>query len=139
MTTYHPDLHAHLPPQDLTAIEEKAAIVTHAYDILRHPHTRATHLLQLVGEPLDETSQQDLVGTDFLMEVMEFREAIENANEADVLKQLADETNASIKTLLVECEDSFHSQDYERAKMLSAKLQYWNRIERTLHEKIEPE
>ena len=72
MKSYHPDLHTSKPLPERERIEEMASQVTSAFQILKQPHTRATHLLDLVGTPMEETSSSDLVGMEFLM-----RESVE--------------------------------------------------------------
>ena len=59
--------------------------VTQSYQILQKPTTRATHLLQLmgnVGDMFDESSLQNLIGQPrsvLLLQIMEICKAIEEA------------------------------------------------------------
>lgn len=52
MTKYHPDKHRDASASDRNVTDEKAAGITHAFQTLRHPHTRASHLLELLGTPV---------------------------------------------------------------------------------------
>lgn len=52
MTEYHPDKHTNKSQTERDLMDEKAAIVTHAFQTLTQPHTRATHLLELLGNPV---------------------------------------------------------------------------------------
>jgi molecular chaperone HscB len=154
MTQYHPDKLAHnttlLNNNNITSeqqqrrqeVEQKASQVTHAYQLLKEPHTRATHLLELLDHPLDETSQTDLVGVEFLMHVMELRELVDNANQNDALQEISKEIKGNIQPLLQELETAFdnnNKEDYTTALRLSAQLQYWHRLETAIQEKMEVE
>ena len=57
MRELHPDRHTMKPAEEQQRLHNEAAKVTHAYNVILHPHTRATHLLELRGRPLDGTSQ----------------------------------------------------------------------------------
>jgi molecular chaperone HscB len=96
MTQHHPDLQHHIPNNNNNN-HDYASTITHAYHTLRKPHTRAMHLLRLVGKPIDgdEEDRHDpddnatatprrrmppatLVGPEFLMHIMEWRERIDD-------------------------------------------------------------
>lgn len=55
MTELHPDRHTLKPTDEQERLNNEASKVSRAYDVLRNPHTRATHLLELLGRPMDET------------------------------------------------------------------------------------
>jgi molecular chaperone HscB len=139
MTQYHPDKHAQTSLPERQEVEQKASQVTHAYQLIKEPHTRATHLLELLDHPLDETSQTDLVGVEFLMHVMELREIVDNANNNDALQEIGKEIKGNIQPLLQELETTFDKEDYTAAMRLSAQLQYWHRLETAIQEKMEVE
>jgi molecular chaperone HscB len=138
MTEFHPDKHGNKSSEEKEYIDAKASQVTNAFQTLRHAHTRATHLLDLVGQPMDETSQGNLVGEDFLMDVMEIRESIDST-DATNMKPLWDETQQKIHQVCEKLDVAFNAQDFPEALKLSAMLQYWHRIEVTIHEKMEDE
>ena len=138
MTEYHPDKHTTKTLMERQEIEEIASQVTSAYQILQEPHTRATHLLELLGNPMEETSKSDLVGMEFLMQVMEIRESVDTT-APEHLKPIWDETKHHMEELVDELGEAFEQEDYEKAIQLSAQLQYWHRIETAIHEKMEQE
>ena len=76
----HPDRHSQADASQQQAIADKASEITDAYAILKQPHLRATHLLELHGLPLNEETGGEVVGMDFLMDIMEVREELEEAN-----------------------------------------------------------
>jgi molecular chaperone HscB len=143
MTQLHPDKHATKAALERHATEELAAQVVEAYQTLRHPHLRATHLLKLVDTPMDESIKGDLVGPEFLMEIMEFRETIEDYEEANrttrgksTLQHLMDQAQEEMGLLCTKLDHAFEAKDYDTALVLSAQLQYWHRIEETLYDKL---
>lgn len=117
-------------------IDAKASSITHAYQILKEPHTRAIHLLELLGHPIEEQednknrnvdesnnnnsslSSSFLVGLDFLMHVMEIRERIDeissssssnnnNNNKNEELRIVWDETQKEMKQTIHDLEIAF--------------------------------
>lgn len=90
------------------------------------------HVLQI-----DEASKTDLVGMEFLMEVMEVQETVE-ATPAENIEPLWKETEIHIGSLLAELTEAFdETGDETKAKYIVAKLQYWYRIESLIHEKMQ--
>ncbi|KAG7362441.1 HSCB C-terminal oligomerization domain containing protein [Nitzschia inconspicua] len=103
MNEYHPDKLNHQQQQNhhhhstMPQSSQQSLVandITNAYQVLTESHTRANHLLELIGHPiLEETksskssssssskssssSSVDLVGMDFLLQIMEWRERIE--------------------------------------------------------------
>ena len=155
MNEHHPDKQQQRPTSDDNLLT--AETITHAYQILKSPHTRALHWLELQGYPLGEdsgksndddisfTNQQDLVGMEFLMEIMEWREAIEDAGsdqakleaigaETQVLQQSCEQALADLIDGTPMESDPATVQD---ARQLTAQLQYWQRLEKTLKEQLE--
>jgi molecular chaperone HscB len=138
MTEFHPDKHTNKPLPERERVDVIASQVTNAFQILRQPHTRAPHLLELLGTPMEETSRSDLVGMEFLMETMELREAVDSTSPVH-LKPIWDETQQHIAQVVEDLETAFDEEDFARAVELSAQLQYWHNIETAIHEKMENE
>jgi curved DNA-binding protein CbpA len=192
MTLFHPDKqHSQQQQQQQPSSSShhqslSANDITNAYQTLRDSHTRASHLLELYGSPIlegnaskgnnhgndDGSSSPALVGMEFLMKMMEWRERIETlalcSGEKDThdgpcscgsydknkeLKELWDETQylqaqheQELETLLdfsSEDDDSdgkaiiLDDETLQRARKLTAKLQYWHRLETTLREEMD--
>lgn len=146
ITQHHPDLQKQ-NGQDEAVDDDHASRITHAYHTLKKPHTRATHLLELVGFPIDERSgEAKLVGPEFLMLVMETREVIdaipsvfECGGDEGVIEQLEShlaEAKKEMDKLLQELDLVMEQDDFDKARQLAAQLQYWNRIEETIVEKL---
>ena len=138
MTEVHPDRHSMSTKEEQQAAADRASNLTDAYTVLRSPHTRATHLLELLGMPLTEETHSDVLGPGFLMHVMEVREELEEAGtEVARLQALREANSATVDELLAELGDAFAKpQGLEDAHTLTARLQYLQRIEDEIHERM---
>lgn len=91
----HPDKFAHLPESERRVSMQWSTRVNEAYQTLRKPIDRARYLLSLHGvETQEETNTA--MPLDFLMQQMEWREAIEAAQQAKDGKQL-DELSGNLR------------------------------------------
>lgn len=151
MVEVHPDKNQSKSAEEKALLEERASQITHAYQVLKLPHTRALHSLELIGSPIEEhTSSARLVGPEFLMEIMEFRESIdrlpaayEGADDESLqdLHALLDYAQERIQHILEGLDQALFQPgdsvtDADQALKLTAQLQYWNRIEETIREKL---
>src|SRR5205809_155753 len=75
----HPDRFAKAPPRERMESLQAATALNDAYRLLRRPVGRAEYLLELEGVKLGDN---DPVDPEFLMEVMELREALLEAKHA---------------------------------------------------------
>lgn len=138
MATLHPDRHTMESQEKQDDFSEEASQVTRAYSILQNPHERAVHLLELMGRPLEEAASSEVVGMEFLMEIMELREEIAETTEEADLERLIDDNQARMDAVGVKLATAFENADtLDDALQLTAQLQYWNRIDETLQEKTE--
>jgi molecular chaperone HscB len=138
MSEFHPDRHQTAMTADQEAMQEKSSAVTRAYQELMAPHTRAAHLMALRGKPMDETMSQQVVGMDFLMEIMEIREAVDRVkrdNEKELF-QLLKENEKRLEEVSKALDDSLEQGDLDSALQQTARLQYWNRVIETIREKM---
>lgn len=77
----HPDKVAHLPPPEQRRAMQRATQVNEAYQTLRDPLKRGRYLLHLAGVDTQEETNTAMP-LDFLMQQMEWREALEQARTA---------------------------------------------------------
>jgi molecular chaperone HscB len=80
-TQVHPDKFAHLSETEQRVSMQWATRVNEAYQTLREPVTRARYLLSLHGVDTQEETNTAMPA-EFLMQQMEWREAIEEAQQA---------------------------------------------------------
>ena len=79
-TLVHPDRSAHLPDAEQRLAVQRATLVNEAYQTLRSPIRRARYLLSLRGVDTREDTNTAMP-VDFLMEQMEWREAVADAQQ----------------------------------------------------------
>ena len=132
----HPDRHGHRDPEEQRQLADHASDITDAYAVLRAPHLRAVHLLELLGAPLNEDVSGDVVGADFLMHVMEVREGLEEAGtHAPRLRALREANQQALADLHAQLCSAFDdARDIDAARALTARLQYLQRIEAQIQE-----
>lgn len=80
-STVHPDRHAHLPDADRRRAMQWATRVNEAFDTLKKPLSRARYLVELAGHDAG-VETNTAMSPEFLMEQMEWREAVEEAEQA---------------------------------------------------------
>ena len=160
MVLCHPDRFAGASEAEQGEAQRRSAAVTHAYSVLRRPHSRASHLLQLLGAgwehepPSAEAAgqQSELVSMPFLMSVMEWREQIEEAAgcdaalaavraEVDGLVAHNTEQLGSAFTELLESDSDTDGENeaLQEAQRLTAELQYLRRMEDEIKELSKPD
>lgn len=76
--------------------------INEAYNRLRDPLRRAAYLCELAGESINAHSNTAMP-TAFLMQQMQWREALEDASDAETLEALADRVARSRRETLASC------------------------------------
>jgi len=135
MVEFHPDRHVSSDEEVKTEMAEKAIDVTRAFNTIGDPLSRALYLLELRGASLDE-SDNSIIDGSLLMKIMELREEVEGASSDEELRPLLQSCEESIRELCKGIDNSFRANKIEDAKLLTAKLQYWKRIEERIVDKI---
>ena len=79
---------------------------------------------------------KSIVDNNLLMEIMEAREEVDNASTDEELRPLLQTCQKQQTELCKEIAKSFEEERIDDAKFKVAKLQYLNRIEETIMEKI---
>lgn len=129
----HPDRHAHLPDADKRRAMQWATRVNEGFRVLRKPLSRAQYLLELAGVDAGiETNTA--MSPEFLMEQMEWREAVEEARDAGEvadleqlhqrLRQHAREVLSGLERALDDEHDYVAAADTVRRLMFIEKLQH---------------
>lgn len=144
MATLHPDKHHNKSLEEQESLQQQASQVIQSYQILKEAPTRATHMLQLVGkiDDMDESTMKELLGgaqgNVLLMEVMELREAIDEAGSSrEELQPMLDNNTARMEQLGQQLAKAFQEDDWDQALELTVKLQYYNRIDETIRAKLD--
>jgi len=128
----HPDRFAHAGDAERRASLQWTTRVNEAYQALKNPVQRASHILALHGVDVAfETNTA--MPADFLMQQMELREALEEATETkhaaalDALQRRIDEDQAALEGRLGKRIDE--EKDYQAAADLVRELQFLHKLE----------
>ena len=89
--------------------------INEAYQRLKDPIKRAAYLCELHGAPI-RAEDNTAMPAAFLMQQMEWREALDDAANLQAVDALDDEVQASRRALLAQCQDLLDVQhDYAQA------------------------
>lgn len=108
----HPDRFATSGEREKRLAVQKNAQINDAYQVLKSPVLRAEHLLELRGVELKH-EQKTLQDTVFLMQQMEWREALEDiqmSKDEDALLAIDHEIKSHIQTHLAQLQDDLERQ-----------------------------
>lgn len=131
MSKLHPDVQ-HSKVQGQMSLPITATDVTRAYEVIKHPYTRALHLLELANST-DATNTN--LDQEFYIHVMELREEIEMASLEDDVKRLLDQNMQRKTDVIQKLDQAFSNQNYNQAQRLVAELKYWETCEEILRGK----
>lgn len=129
----HPDKHAHLSDTEKRLSMQWATRVNEAFQTLKKPLSRASYLLELRGHDVGH-EKNTAMSPAFLMEQMEWREAVEEADrarDADEMEAIrhrlmahAKEVEAEVARALDETHDDGVAADAVRRLMFIEKLRH---------------
>jgi molecular chaperone HscB len=136
----HPDRFVSAIPSEKLASMQLATLANEAYQTLKNPARRAKYLLELQGiEAISETNTA--MPADFLMQQMEWREALEDAKAAkdiDALEALLNELRLAAKALQTALADLLDSKkDYVTATDDARKLIFIDKVAADINKAIE--
>ncbi|KAI7903536.1 uncharacterized protein BX663DRAFT_506799 [Cokeromyces recurvatus] len=128
----HPDSFSHGSKKELNYAQLQSSVINRAYHTLKNPLSRAKYILKQKGIEINE--DDSLGDPELLMEVMEFREELEEVvNEKDLIP-LKERNDAKHQEILNRLQDAFNKENYNLAKNLSIELQYWTSIQNAILE-----
>lgn len=133
----HPDKFAsHGPAAQRVALQWSVRI-NEAYQRLKDPLKRAAYLCELAGKPIQAHSNTAMPAA-FLMEQMEWREALDDANGASALEALLAEVQQSRQELLSACETALdQTKDFEAAVSHVRALMFIDKFALDLHQRLD--
>lgn len=136
----HPDRHAHLSDAEKRASMQWATRVNEGYRTLRKPLPRAQYLLELAGVDAGlETNTA--MSPAFLMEQMEWREAVEEARQAgdvDALESLHVRLRTHAKEVMVGLgEDLDDKADFDAAADTVRRLMFIEKLQHEIDDALE--
>ena len=133
----HPDKFAsHGPAAQRVALQWSVRI-NEAYQRLKDPLKRAAYLCELAGKPIQAHSNTAMPAA-FLMQQMEWREALDDANGARALEALLAEVQQSRRELLSACETALdQTKDFEAAVSHVRALMFIDKFALDLHQRLD--
>lgn len=137
MSKLHPDVQqSQASSQDNDTSLLSATDVTRAYEVLKHPYTRAVHLLELVQKQSPHTTATTSLDQEFYKNIMDLREEIEMASQDEDIRRLLKENKERKMDTLQKLTQAFSNQNYDQAQRLVAELRYWETCEEILQDKL---
>jgi molecular chaperone HscB len=147
--TLHPDKFSTAPTNAKTHSADQASLVNRAYATLRDPLKRAKYMLRAAGAGVAEESGmgdeqgagtgQGLIDPVLLMEVMETREAIEDAGEDVVRLTELNESNDEAESVCVKSIGvAMDANDLDAARKETVRLTYLSRIRDEIKRRLPP-
>ncbi|KAI9003202.1 HSCB C-terminal oligomerization domain-containing protein, partial [Gaertneriomyces semiglobifer] len=128
----HPDGFGRKSKTEQQCADLQSSLLNKAFQTLRDPLSRAKYLLSLNHLSLAE--HEGLSDPHLLMEVMEIREALEEASSQHEVDNIKTENDQRIAETVQRLSDAFRSHDLEIAKKLTAQLQYWMNIKNVIRD-----
>ncbi|KAI8647225.1 HSCB C-terminal oligomerization domain-containing protein [Parasitella parasitica] len=128
----HPDSYSQAPKRELDYAQLQSSVINKAYHTLKDPLTRAQYLLK--GQGIQVNEGDSLSDPELLMEVMEFREELEEATSEQDLERLKARNDEKYAETVHKLQLAFDKNDYNSAKDLAIELQYLNSIKTAILE-----
>jgi molecular chaperone HscB len=131
---YHPDFYSNASEEEQADVLEKSSMINKALKVLQDEDERLKYVLQLKGLVEDEEKYQ--LPTEFLMEMMELNENLEDTKPESVAAKVSayqDELYKEVKEIIEDYDDATVSKEaLLKLKAYYFKKKYLHRIlERT--------
>jgi molecular chaperone HscB len=111
--------------------------INEAYQRLKDPIKRATYLCELHGAPIN-AENNTAMPADFLMQQMELREALDEADSANQLDRLHDECARLLRSMLAKTEQLIDTQkDFAAAAQSVRALMFIDKFQQDIDKRIE--
>ena len=133
----HPDKFASQGAAAQRVAMQWSVRINEAYQRLKDPLRRAAYLCELGGVPIQAENNTAMPAA-FLMQQMQWREALDEAQDAAALQSLYEEVKASKRDALARCEQCLdHSHDVKQAAQEVRALMFIERFAHDLEHRID--
>ncbi|KAL4712334.1 hypothetical protein ACJJTC_001495 [Scirpophaga incertulas] len=122
----HPDKFANKNKTEQEISEKYSSLVNEAYKTLQEPLARGIYMLKLRGKDIPENTEID---EEFLMEIMEKNEEVENAETQDEIMKLNEENKSVLKVLQNQISKAFFDGDLVQLVKLLSRMKYYTSID----------
>ncbi|XP_017788355.1 PREDICTED: iron-sulfur cluster co-chaperone protein HscB, mitochondrial [Habropoda laboriosa] len=127
----HPDKFSNKSEKEKQLSETLSSLVNEAYSTLIHPLKRGLYMLKLNGITISEGT--DNVDPEFLMELMEKNEEIDDAEDnEEKINKLVQDNQSVLNKLTMEIANAFRQNDIKKAEALLIRMKYYDTINNRL-------
>ncbi|XP_055533415.1 co-chaperone protein HscB homolog isoform X2 [Wyeomyia smithii] len=130
----HPDKFSQKSEEEKINSLEWSSLINKAYKTLTDPLERAKYILNQEGVLIDEENTS--VDPDFLSDMMDLNEQVEEADNTIKLQELAESVKSDINKLYGTLHEHFARNNLDEAKAASVRLKYLSNIDNVIKEKI---
>ncbi|KAM4707722.1 iron-sulfur cluster co-chaperone protein HscB [Discoglossus pictus] len=134
----HPDYFSQKSQSERDVSEQQSSIVNKAYNTLLSPLSRGIYLLSLHGITFKDGAEGGDVDPDFLFEILEISEDLNEANTNDEIEEIGNYVQDKFESLTEDARNVFQQGDLREAKILLEKMKYFSNIQDQVKKKILP-
>ncbi|CED84654.1 Mitochondrial J-type chaperone [Phaffia rhodozyma] len=116
--------------------QQQSSLLNKAYETLKTPLSRAQYILSLSDIRVQEADA--ITDQALLMEIMEAREALEDAESEEEVDAIREENREKAKRTTEQLSEAFMKGDLPRAKDLTIELRYWRNVDDAVSNKLHP-
>lgn len=124
----HPDRFAAKSPKEKLMSQQQAMALNEAYETLKDPLKRAVYLLKLKGRKTDDGDGATISDPKLLMEQMEAREALMEADTAEEVQAILARAESDIAFAVGDLSQAFACDCLDGAVKLVLRLKYLMRL-----------
>uniref|UniRef100_UPI0037E7ED4E iron-sulfur cluster co-chaperone protein HscB n=1 Tax=Semicossyphus pulcher TaxID=241346 RepID=UPI0037E7ED4E len=131
----HPDNFSQKSVKEQEFSEIQSALVNKAYKTLLKPLSRGLYMLELQGMHIEEGTDSG-ADSEFLMELMEINEALDEARTPEEANKIGQDTKGKLAELIGLIDAALLKGELHAAKALLAQMKYYANIEEKVKEKL---
>lgn len=121
---YHPDRFVGKRQAERQQALQRSVDINNAYKTLKAPHSRAVYLLKVQGIDVTDHKEAQKPSQTLLMEIMEWRLQVEDAQSADALTTLETSLSGLQSEVTGHISMAFQSGDWEKMTQDTMRLGY---------------
>lgn len=126
--SFHPDRFAAKSPKERAHSMQHTTSLNEAYDVLKNSLRRAEYLLTLSGGGDDETGCTTVDDPVLLIEAMELREELADAETAEAVSGIIARAQTDIDECITDLKAAFAADDLETAGKRTIRLKYLTKL-----------
>ncbi|XP_070690246.1 iron-sulfur cluster co-chaperone protein HscB [Pempheris klunzingeri] len=131
----HPDNFSQKSVKEQEYSESQSALVNKAYQTLLKPLSRGLYMLELEGMRIEEGTDSE-ADSEFLMELMEINEALDEAKTPEEASEIGQDTKGKLADLTERIDAALLKGELQAAKALLAQMKYYANIEDKVKQKL---